>query len=309
MSTIQKSFPHGKWVDYDTDSIVSGLKSKLEIIAPNHLRIQDPDLSDILWESIFDNMSIFNLNSFCPYLAHIKTVKFQSDYSPYDVCYELPGRLGCCCREKKTRREKEVRLARLEASRRMVRRERKVRELDRDVLEHRTKNRGFFVGPSSTYHRDCYPRPAHGHPMSAIEDMDPDDRRIVHANSGVYYVYKLPKDTRMDDIDLSGRFLIHTIRTNGFFLIHSLIRHLNLKSTSDEICSTSRTRNFYDLPCRAHQITDYQVVPDPVNGFHLKMTKLYDPAGNKLHGRDATWWFRRENADFARTSTVVFSDN
>jgi len=44
MSTIQKSFPHGKWVDYDTDSIVSGLKSKLEIIAPNHLRIQDPDL-------------------------------------------------------------------------------------------------------------------------------------------------------------------------------------------------------------------------------------------------------------------------
>ena len=236
-------------------------------------------------------------------------MKFQSDYSPYDVCYELPGRLDCCCREKKTRREKEVRLARLEASRRMVRRERKVRELDRDVLEHRTKNRGFFVGPSSTYHRDCYPRPAHGHPMSAIEDMDPDDGRILHANSGVYYVYKLPKDTRMDDIDLSGRFLIHTIRTNGFFLIHSLIRHLNLKSTSDEICSTSRTRNFYDLPCRAHQITDYQVVPDPVNGFHLKMTKLYDPVGNKLHGRDATWWFRRENADLARTSTVVFSDN
>ena len=34
----------------------------------------------------------------------------------------------------------------------MVRRGRKViRDLDRDVLEHRTKNRGFFVGPSSTY--------------------------------------------------------------------------------------------------------------------------------------------------------------
>lgn len=44
MSTIQKSFPHGKWVDYDTDSIISGLKSKLEIIAPNHLRIQDSAL-------------------------------------------------------------------------------------------------------------------------------------------------------------------------------------------------------------------------------------------------------------------------
>ena len=144
-------------------------------------------------------------------------MKFQSDYSPYDVCYELPGRLGCCCREKKTRREKEVRLARLEASRRMVRRERKVPEPDRDVLEHRTKNRGFFVGPSSTYHRDCYPRPAHGHPMSAIENMDPDDGRIVHANGEVYYVYKLPKDTPIDDIDLSGRFLVHTIRTNGFF--------------------------------------------------------------------------------------------
>ena len=43
ISTIQKSFPHGKWVDYDTDSIISGLKSKLEIIGPNHLRIQDHD--------------------------------------------------------------------------------------------------------------------------------------------------------------------------------------------------------------------------------------------------------------------------
>ena len=45
VSTIQKSFPHGKWVDYDTDSIMSGLKSKLEIIAPNHLRIQDSALT------------------------------------------------------------------------------------------------------------------------------------------------------------------------------------------------------------------------------------------------------------------------
>ena len=44
MSTIQKSFPRGKWVDYDTDSIISGLKSKLKIIVPNHLRIQDSAL-------------------------------------------------------------------------------------------------------------------------------------------------------------------------------------------------------------------------------------------------------------------------
>jgi len=245
MSTIQKTFPHGKWVDYDTDSIISGLKSKLEIIAPNHLRIQ--------------------------------TVKFQSDYPTYDICYELPGRLGCCS-EKKARREKEVRLARLEASRRMVRRGRKViRDLDRDVLEDRTKNRGFFVGPSSTYHRDCVPRPARGCPDDIL---DIDDGRIVHANGGVYYVFKLPKESHIDDINYS-----------------------------DEICSISRPRNLYDFPCRAHQITDYQVVTDPVNGYHLKMTKLYDPAGNKLHGRDATWWFRRENADLARTSTVIFSDD
>ena len=137
-------------------------------------------------------------------------MKFQPDYPTYDVCYELPGRLGCCCREKKARREKEVRLARLEASRRMVRRGRKViRDLDRDVLEHRTKNRGFFVGPSSTYHRDCVPRPARGCPDDIL---DMDDGRIVHANGGVYYVYKLPKENYIDDINYSGGFLILYIR-------------------------------------------------------------------------------------------------
>ena len=63
MSTIQKLFPHGQWVDYDCDSMISGMKSKagfqksapifgsnfeqlfenrhkLEIIGPNHLRIE-----------------------------------------------------------------------------------------------------------------------------------------------------------------------------------------------------------------------------------------------------------------------------
>ena len=61
LSTIQKSFPHGQWVDYDYDSMISGMKSKagfqkirllgqfdhifethdkLEIIGPNHLRIE-----------------------------------------------------------------------------------------------------------------------------------------------------------------------------------------------------------------------------------------------------------------------------
>ena len=145
-------------------------------------------------------------------------MKFQSDYPTYDVCYELPGRLGCCCSEKKARREKEVRLARLEASRRMVRRGRKViRDLDRDVLEHRTKNRGFFVGPSSTYHRDCVPRPARGCPDDIL---DIDDGRIVHANGGVYYVYKLPKETYIDDINYSGGFLILTIRKDMELLIH-----------------------------------------------------------------------------------------
>ena len=28
LSTIQKSFPHGQWVDYDCDSMISGMKSK-----------------------------------------------------------------------------------------------------------------------------------------------------------------------------------------------------------------------------------------------------------------------------------------
>ena len=69
--------------------------------------------------------------------------------------------------------------------------------------------------------------------------------------------------------------------------------------TSDEICCISRPRDYYGAPYRAYQITDYQVVTDPVNGYHLKMTKLYDPAGNKLNGRDAIWWFRREGTDHA----------
>ena len=29
LSTIQKSFPHGQWVDYDCDSMISGMKSKV----------------------------------------------------------------------------------------------------------------------------------------------------------------------------------------------------------------------------------------------------------------------------------------
>ena len=41
------------------------------------------------------------------------------------------------------------------------------------------------------------------------------------------------------------------------------------------------------------QVTDYKVVHDPINGFHLKMTKLYDPQGAKLRKSDATWWFRK----------------
>ena len=41
------------------------------------------------------------------------------------------------------------------------------------------------------------------------------------------------------------------------------------------------------------QVTDYRVVHDPINGFHLKMTKLYDPRGAKLRKSDATWWFRK----------------
>ena len=41
------------------------------------------------------------------------------------------------------------------------------------------------------------------------------------------------------------------------------------------------------------QVTDYKVVLDPVNGFHLKMTKLYDPTGAKLRRSDASWWFRK----------------
>ena len=28
LSTIQKSFPHGQWVDHDCDSMISGMKSK-----------------------------------------------------------------------------------------------------------------------------------------------------------------------------------------------------------------------------------------------------------------------------------------
>ena len=146
---------------------------------------------------------------------------------------------------------------------------------------HRTNNRSFFVGPSSTYHRDCIPHPAHG--PTSIDEIDPDDGRIVHANGGVYFVYKLSNDPNQ----CSNRPQI----------------------PDNEVCCTSRAKDLYGVPCKAFQITDYQVVADPVNGYHLKMTKLYDPAGNKLNGRDATWWFRKENADLGRTSTVIFSEN
>ena len=137
-------------------------------------------------------------------------------------------------------------------------------------MMHRTHNRSFFVGPSSTYHRDCIPHPAHG--PTSIDEIDPDDGRIVHANGGVYYVCKLPNDPYPSP-------------------------------------DRPQIPDFYGSPCKAFQITDYQVVTDPVNGYHLKMTKLYDPAGKKLNGRDATWWFRRDNADLGRTSTVIFSEN
>ena len=74
---------------------------------------------------------------------------------------------------------------------------------------YRTANRNFFVGPSSTYHRDCVPHPARG--AVSIDDMDPNDGRIVCAKGGVYYVYKLPNDhfeqtntARICADDLSG---------------------------------------------------------------------------------------------------------
>ena len=50
------------------------------------------------------------------------------DYSSYEACYELPGKIRCRC-NRRTRKEKEQRITRLEASRRMVRRERKNRDL------------------------------------------------------------------------------------------------------------------------------------------------------------------------------------
>ena len=50
------------------------------------------------------------------------------DYSSYEAYYELPGKIKCRC-SRRARKEKEERIARLEASRRIVRRERKIRDL------------------------------------------------------------------------------------------------------------------------------------------------------------------------------------
>ena len=57
--------------------------------------------------------------------------------------------------------------------------------------------------------------------MSAIDDMDPDDGRVVYANGGAYYVYKLPNNTQIDDIDLSEGFLI-LIRVVPYYKSESL---------------------------------------------------------------------------------------
>ena len=53
--------------------------------------------------------------------------------------------------------------------------------------------------------------------------------------------------------------------------------------------------NHHREPYKIVQITNYELVLDPVNGYHLKMTKLYDSHGNKIREKDsvATWWFKK----------------
>ena len=48
-------------------------------------------------------------------------------------------------------------------------------------------------------------------------------------------------------------------------------------------------------PYKIIQVTNYELVLDPVNGYHLKMTKLYDSHGNKIRDKEsvATWWFKK----------------
>ena len=62
ISTIQKSFPHGQWVDYDSESVITRLKSKLEIIAPNHLRIQGFDQRFLLVLLVFSVLCPISLS-------------------------------------------------------------------------------------------------------------------------------------------------------------------------------------------------------------------------------------------------------
>merc|ERR1712131_70804 len=180
LSTIQKSFPHGQWVDYDCDSMISGMGSKLEIIGPNHLRIE--------------------------------TVKTQPVDPRYGVEHSrcggellhsnIPGIL---------------------------------KQTHKGVPNsHGYDHRGISYNrlgqtDSSNYPQNyCSCRP-----------------KIVKGTHGV--TYGIP-----DFYQQGG--------APGY---------------------------------KITQVTDYKVVHDPINGFHLKMTKLYDPRGAKLRKSDATWWFRK----------------
>ena len=41
------------------------------------------------------------------------------------------------------------------------------------------------------------------------------------------------------------------------------------------------------------QITNYELVLDPVNGYHLKMTKMFNSNGDKISDSGAIWWFKK----------------
>ena len=64
----------------------------------------------------------------------------QDGYFPYENdSSPLPGKIRCCCK-RRALRDKEERIARLQASRRMVRRERKNHDLGRFSLTNQTNN-------------------------------------------------------------------------------------------------------------------------------------------------------------------------
>ena len=46
-------------------------------------------------------------------------------------------------------------------------------------------------------------------------------------------------------------------------------------------------------PYKTIQITNYELVLDPVNGYHLKMSKMFNSNGDKISDSGAIWWFKK----------------